>query len=617
MKSKSAQFSLILASTSLAYVLFMAASALLLRAARSPAGPALGPVAILGAGFLALVLLVLGRNAQAFGGDYSGLEGKEGYEAALARLGGRPLISLIEFFILAGIYSGLNSLFNGGLGLTRTGLIELFLFNLSFGLLGAAFVFVLGDRLVLDTLLSARLSTFPSSLREARQRRKIFIIPLFMALMSLVFAFSTAFLLGSRGGEAGFRLLPAIFIFSGAYFGIVIALLVIWNSATALLYSSLLDQLDGLNAAERNLSGRVSIASVDELGSLAGRINDFCSGLQAGLRQVAETNRELAAVQGELFQGIRASSLATKDIGESLEGTMGAIEAADSALAASLAQAKALAGHVAAATAELRELETRVSSSREGVMTVMAAVGELARDASTARDKSGELGLMVKDGETGVGAIVETVRAVAQRSADLGKINNLIAGVASRTNLLAMNAAIEAAHAGASGAGFSVVAEEIRTLAESTAQHTRMSKDSLREILGLIESSLRSAESAGSSFGLIRAAAGEVEGLSAGLATAMKAEEKRSEAILGHLAETDSLGKAVAGRTASLDGVSGRMTEELSRAASAQAEARRLALAMKTRDDELGKAVAGVDGLSGKTAELASALAAFLSSFKT
>lgn len=620
MKRKAAQYSLILVATSLAYALLVASSALLLRQRGGPLGPALGPVAIFGAAFIVLVLLILGRNATTYAFDFGTQECKdelECYEDALVRLGGRPLISLIEFFVLAAAFAGANSIFNAGLGLDRTGRIELFLFNLSFGMLGAAFVFVLADRLGLTTLLASGITTYPRGLREARQRRKIFIIPLFMCLMSLLFAFSTAYLLSSRGGEGSLGLLPAILAFSGVYLGIVVFLLLLWNAATGLIYTSILEQLDQLNAAERNLSSRVSIASVDELGSMAGLVNDFCSGLQTGLQQVATTNRDLAAVQASLFEGIRLSSQASKDIAESIEGTMGAIEAEDSALETSLVQAKELSDHVAATATDLRELESRVASSRSGVMTVMSAVGELVQEATAARAKSVDLGKMVREGEEGIRSVMETVRAVAQRSADLGEINRLIAGVASRTNLLAMNAAIEAAHAGASGAGFSVVAEEIRTLAESTAQHTRTSKESLKAILGLIDQSLVSAESAGSSFGLIREAAGEVEALSGEVAQAMEAEGQRSEAILGHLAETDGLGKSIAGRTAGLKGVSGRMTEGLSRLAQAQAEARKLALAMRTRDAELGKAVADVDSLAAKTSVLAGALANFLSSFKT
>jgi methyl-accepting chemotaxis protein len=247
----------------------------------------------------------------------------------------------------------------------------------------------------------------------------------------------------------------------------------------------------------------------------------------------------------------------------------------------------------------------------------MGAVGSLSHEVEKARTRTGELSQSVRVGEEDIKAVVASVNDVAARSADLGEINKLIAAVAARTNLLAMNAAIEAAHAGAAGKGFSVVAEEIRILAESTAEHTRRSKESLAAILGLIKRSLGSAQSAGASFALISEAAAEVQKVTDQVATAMEVEEGRSREILGLLAETDALGQGVAETTKALGAVASAMAERLSTAASAQSEARSLAETMRTRDGELSKAMLTVNSLSGRTAELNGTLASFIRSFRT
>ena len=211
-------------------------------------------------------------------------------------------------------------------------------------MLAAAFVFVLADKLVLTTLLAQGITRYPPRLREARQRRKNLIIPIFMAIMSLVFAFALSVLLfataeegvGSSSFAAGMTF-PAL-----AYFSVVLVLLLIWNTNTALLFRSVHEQLEGLSSGERDLRARVSVGSVDEIASIAGMVNAFCDGLSEGIRGLERIYGELSAVQGRLFEGIGASSAAAGDIGESVERAIESIGKEDEALRAVLAEAQTL-----------------------------------------------------------------------------------------------------------------------------------------------------------------------------------------------------------------------------------------------------------------------------------
>jgi len=620
MKRKAAMFFAILVISALCYATIASIAVVLFRSDGMDPMRTIVMTAAIGAAFFVLNILVVGRHARPYAVDYSLLESRfvegkadEDYEKAMKDLGAAPLVSLIEFFILSIAFSFGLVAATGGV----SGRNDLFIFCLSFGMLGASFAYVLTDRLVLRTLLEYRVVHYPPAIREKRQQRKTLIIPLFMAIMSLLFAVSSYSILGKRPDAIGLGFLPSLLSLFVLYFGTVIALLVGWNTNTALLYKSVIIQLEQLSSKEKNLSSRISIGSVDEIGTISGMVNSFCEGLSSGVRDIAATYSDLASVQKRLFDGIGSSSAAAGDIASSIESALAAIQKADDSLSASLRDAESLARHVSEAAGKTREQADRVASSTSGIESIMSAVERLARDAEGARKKTVELGQSVRQGEEGVRSVVENVSAVAERSADLQEINKLIAAVASRTNLLAMNAAIEAAHAGAAGAGFSVVAEEIRTLAESTADHTRRSKESLQAILGLIERSLSSAEAAGTSFVAIREAAEAVESLSSQVATSMTEEGTRSGSILGLLAETGSLGRDIAETTRALDGLTVAMNDRLSAAAAAQSEARRLAEAMKLRNGELSRAMVEVDSLAAKTAELNSTLASFLTSFRT
>ena len=103
-------------------------------------------------------------------------------------------------------------------------------------------------------------------------------------------------------------------------------------------------------------------------------------------------------------------------------------------------------------------------------------------------------------GEALLESMSHLVQGVNRRSERLVETNELIAGISSQTNMLAMNAAIEAAHAGEAGRGFAVVAEEIRKLAEQTAVQSSESDKELKEILSEIQEMVSATERVESSF---------------------------------------------------------------------------------------------------------------------
>ncbi len=622
MKNKPRAYRLIILAAALAFVAFASVFLVAMRdAAVSPVALVL-PLAVAGSAFLLGALFAVGSLGRNFATPLTTLaqgDDAEPYERALAALGASPLNGLIRFMLLVLAYLAAIGLGGGAFGLSRELAGAAHLFLLSIGMLAASFAFVLADKLVLTTLLSQGVTRYPSSLREARQRRKNFIIPLFMSLMSLLFAFSRSLMLFARAPE-GARIgyyaagvfLPALF-----YFSVVIVLLAIWSSSTALLYRSVHAQLEGLSQGERDLRSRVRVGSVDEIAFIGGMVNAFCDGLAEGIRNLERLYAELSAVQGELIEGIGASSSAAVDIGTSVAGAIEAIGRGDEALQAVLAQSRELAALASDLAGKARDQATGLAASRARIGEVLADVGSLASRASSAAEKSAELAVTLEAGEAAIRASADAANAVAQRGADLSEINRLIAAVAAKTNLLAMNAAIEAAHAGEAGAGFSVVASEIRALAESTAEHTRRNKESLAEILGLIRGALESAERAGAAFAALKASSASVNTLQADVARAMGAEEERSREILGLLAATEDLGRGVADAARALDGIAEKLASGFERAASSSADATRRAQAMRERSEELTRATQKADALAARVAELDERMAAFVRSFKT
>jgi methyl-accepting chemotaxis protein/CheY-like chemotaxis protein len=150
-------------------------------------------------------------------------------------------------------------------------------------------------------------------------------------------------------------------------------------------------------------------------------------------------------------------------------------------------------------------------------------------------------------GRTAVQAVAQEIQEIAKDSEGLLEINLVMNKIASQTNLLAMNAAIEAAHAGEVGKGFMVVADEVRKLAESSSQQSKTTSAMLKKIKASIDNITKSSDEVLERFGAIDSGVKTVSTHEQNIRNAMEEQEAGGKQILdsiGRLKEiTDSVQK--------------------------------------------------------------------------
>lgn len=258
----------------------------------------------------------------------------------------------------------------------------------------------------------------------------------------------------------------------------------------------------------------------------------------AGVLDRVATRDMTARVKGD-YRGDHAK------IKESLNLAVDNLDQALGQVADATGQVASASQQISAGSQSLAQGANEQASSLEEVSSSLEEMASMTRqnadNAIQAKNLSGEANDSAKVGAEAMNRMSSSINKIKESSDQTAKIVKTIDEIAMQTNLLALNAAVEAARAGEAGRGFAVVAEEVRNLAQRSAQAAKNTADMIGESVKNADDGVKIAVEVSKSFELIATGARKVNDLIAEIAAASKEQSQGIEQVAGAVSQMDKL----------------------------------------------------------------------------
>ncbi len=291
------------------------------------------------------------------------------------------------------------------------------------------------------------------------------------------------------------------------------------------------DSIEDIASGDADLTKKLDIKIENEIGDVVNGFNQFVNKLHLIISQVKDSKNSMLDVDEKMHQSMGKTAQSIQVIIQNINNVADKITAQRSSVEETAGSVKQIAENIANLNKLIEEQSSGITVASSAIETMIENMTGISENTETMATAFVQLEQHIQNGIDKQNVVNQQIASIEEQSKMLFQANKTISKIASETNLLAMNAAIEAAHAGEAGRGFSVVADEIRKLSLSSTAQSKQIGHELQNIQESIKTVVSSSNEAQEAFTTVSANIADTDQLVKQIRSAMEQNQAGSGQI--------------------------------------------------------------------------------------